>query len=1007
MAKKTLFSKTGLKSLFSKSEANLKDFDEKDSKSGKSFKFPKFKKKKKADKDAVLEETDVHSPKSDEGTGEDSWLNVSVDQSSSLYATAPRSKKGLYASENDLLKPKKFGTFSFGWKKKKKRGVDLSVSEISLADETLISQSNDQSQIQDALTDSPLTNDKASVEDAAPPTARKPGQQRRSPGESSADNADEVLLASMTFNTWDRIVDVPLALPEDDSEFNLPCSSSTPTKAREHVKASSELAERAAALSTEAILTQAEAAEASYATKTAKQVNDESPVTPVPSSLSPVDTETKDTVDGTSGGTIAHRAPVQNSDRAPHTGYQVNDHRPSGQIIPVEGSVDMAISNDDQTSRKLGSSESDKVVSDLTIQNANIVMPNTVVSDGVAFANSVFASVELANADERISPNTDANTPGCSEVDSAVAITLLDPEPIKSDSSADIIVGKPVSDVAVLNTDISAPAIGSSEAGAFTNSTAKSAEPNNVCDVNSPKADVASPKCDITNIFAPNAEPITAEISTDINDTTASDVTIPRIEITIPQEEVTDPHQSSKDTIENAEIENTNDTDAPITDTALPDTMATSIDMTTDFPGKLDCNGTNDINCLNTDVNTSKSDVTKSSADSASPNAEPISDEISTDMTDKPASDVASLNTDIGISNKEEISNLHGCAIDLNESVEIAKVNKDTITDTVSPECEASQTAVVTTADLNDKLDTVAATQCAITETTADITTQTPITHLEPIINAPANIIHASAIENASSTDSAEQVASDSSMHSSSTEIPVTLSDIHIPSNLIVPNADIADTIDAAAKNDESNVTDTTIAGKSAVASAEIPSASYAWPDITSTKADISHATADTTVFTSDITTLNTKKHISGTDTAITIPNAHIVSLPEDTSDTGSGSAMSDTTTSTSKDESESHESEPESSPSDVKSQQEDSVIDPRACSECPRPEPELVLADTAKTEPAAVTCLPQAAGSSNDPLPAELVPVYLEPKPEPGQLGFKASSNLKCSDVENQTPQK
>lgn len=60
MAKKTLFSKTGLKSLFSKSEANLKDFDEKDSKSGKSFKFPKFKKKKKADKDAVLEETDAH-----------------------------------------------------------------------------------------------------------------------------------------------------------------------------------------------------------------------------------------------------------------------------------------------------------------------------------------------------------------------------------------------------------------------------------------------------------------------------------------------------------------------------------------------------------------------------------------------------------------------------------------------------------------------------------------------------------------------------------------------------------------------------------------------------------------------------------------------------------------------------------------------------------------------------------------------------------------------------------
>lgn len=61
MAKKSLFTKNGLKSLFSKSEANLKDCTEKDDRGGggKSFKLPKFKKKKKTDNETVLEVTDA------------------------------------------------------------------------------------------------------------------------------------------------------------------------------------------------------------------------------------------------------------------------------------------------------------------------------------------------------------------------------------------------------------------------------------------------------------------------------------------------------------------------------------------------------------------------------------------------------------------------------------------------------------------------------------------------------------------------------------------------------------------------------------------------------------------------------------------------------------------------------------------------------------------------------------------------------------------------------------
>lgn len=61
MAKKSLFTKNGLKSLFSQSEANIKDRMEKDDKGGggKIFKFPKLKKKKKTEKGVLVEETDT------------------------------------------------------------------------------------------------------------------------------------------------------------------------------------------------------------------------------------------------------------------------------------------------------------------------------------------------------------------------------------------------------------------------------------------------------------------------------------------------------------------------------------------------------------------------------------------------------------------------------------------------------------------------------------------------------------------------------------------------------------------------------------------------------------------------------------------------------------------------------------------------------------------------------------------------------------------------------------
>ncbi|XP_045915068.1 uncharacterized protein LOC123976765 [Micropterus dolomieu] len=125
-------SRKSLKSLFSKSEASPDESVEKDVDKNegqrKRFHFLKFKKKSK--NGSAYETPDnnqrVVSDVEPSNTAEDGEASsdniVSNSKRSSLYSTAPRSKgKELSYSELDLRKPKRFSTFSFGQKRRKKK----------------------------------------------------------------------------------------------------------------------------------------------------------------------------------------------------------------------------------------------------------------------------------------------------------------------------------------------------------------------------------------------------------------------------------------------------------------------------------------------------------------------------------------------------------------------------------------------------------------------------------------------------------------------------------------------------------------------------------------------------------------------------------------------------------------------------------------------------------------------------------------------------------------------
>ncbi|XP_053370303.1 beta/gamma crystallin domain-containing protein 1 [Clarias gariepinus] len=121
MAKSNFSPRKTLKGLFfSKSTTDLQECGEKQE-----SKFHTLFKRKEKKKDKRVESPDPAS--TEEHSGGD-W------NAASIYATAPRSKKGLFSrSETDLHKPKRFATLSFAWKKKKKnRNLSQSFSSINV-----------------------------------------------------------------------------------------------------------------------------------------------------------------------------------------------------------------------------------------------------------------------------------------------------------------------------------------------------------------------------------------------------------------------------------------------------------------------------------------------------------------------------------------------------------------------------------------------------------------------------------------------------------------------------------------------------------------------------------------------------------------------------------------------------------------------------------------------------------------------------------------------------------
>ncbi|XP_061671087.1 uncharacterized protein LOC133498354 [Syngnathoides biaculeatus] len=139
MSKKT-FTKRSLVKLFSRSEPNLdessgkgvgKKTDEK-----KRLKLPKLKIRSKGSSSSEKQKVVSHAEASHNLVDGPGWADNMLDKSSSsIYATAPRSKaQKLSHSETDLQKTNKFATFSFGLlkKKKKKKEDNLSRSTFGL-----------------------------------------------------------------------------------------------------------------------------------------------------------------------------------------------------------------------------------------------------------------------------------------------------------------------------------------------------------------------------------------------------------------------------------------------------------------------------------------------------------------------------------------------------------------------------------------------------------------------------------------------------------------------------------------------------------------------------------------------------------------------------------------------------------------------------------------------------------------------------------------------------------
>ncbi|KAG5264950.1 hypothetical protein AALO_G00259780 [Alosa alosa] len=662
--------------------------------------------------------------------------------------------------------------------------------------------------------------------------------------ESFSDQANITPPAWMTVNTWGNITDRPTGpVHEDDREPSLPHTGPLQAEVPEYKMVSSEC--KPAALPCKAVLplTRCEIVEAN-STNMGEWMTGATLAQPESSGLS--------SSKSLSSATLTETRACTGS--------------PSDQIGHTEFGVGIVTSNNGQSLTKPGPSA--KLVSDVTVLNADISIPKTDITD--VAANSTSNSAEVPT--DMIFLNNDTTMLECEIIETTADNTAPDPDVINNANSTDISI--PDADITLTSADIIVTTSDTTELLS--------------ADVTVPNPTMSCPSTEIT------------PATTDIN--------IPNIS-----------------TVSQSLIKPcTSDGDKLVTDVAI---------LNTDIViPKADCYGEIAIN--------NSTSTAELAADVISPSADTLIPEL--EITE-PTACITAPNPD-----------KNGYAISTDISI------KANITDTTAS--SISYSAEIAADMISPNNDTLA--ECETTETTADITTL-DADIVNNVISSDISIPDADIT--VTTSDTIEELFSANITYSPSTEITPATTDINIP-NISIVEPIVLNADSTSDDNDNSFVAANITSPESEipVVLSDIPFPSdtdISSTDVTYTEADTSDSTADT-----DLTS-------SVNHSDITHPNDDTMPLPEEPLKLSSANVISAPTSYVS-----GNDFETETCPSKLP-QHNLCVLDP-SNPECPGSEP----------EPAGLTCIPQVTDST----------LSESDWPCPDLTSTTVSSALECSDNSN-----
>ncbi|XP_064203289.1 uncharacterized protein crybg2 isoform X3 [Anguilla rostrata] len=702
MAKKSFSTKKNLKSLFSKSEANLEESanDASGGDGGKTLKLFKWKKKKKTEPEADKTEEKIVSQTELDGSG----TGLDRDGVSSpkgggrkkkltLYGTTPRSKKGLLSSsETDLRKPKKFGTFSFSWKKKSKQHADNPSHNATVPDAPrgLEEEEDLEGSVEHTidLTDDPenATERRVRFELSEP---KQPGPQvTLSPPSGPPDQSkpDEVVTISLDVPDGGVTQDLAPSAPDAVSQTSGVAPLRVDGEEGQEVQVNG--ADDPALLPSAHEGALVPAASAAYAALTrAVTLRGGLPATPPasPSRSLPSVGVTPDTNFPLPGTDLPHddTSHLKNeiSEKAtPMSALSEPGTSDTDLSIPKTQLSDIPIPNSDLSVAVVKETDTSLPNSDLpesigALSKTSLL--NTDLSDAVALPNAD-TFVPKTEVCDTVSPDADTSLPNTDLSDSTASNT--------DTSSAKI----EVPDTDVPGTDISLKSADVSDTVALNSNTSL---PNST-DLN----DNVAPETDVTGTVCPDTD--TSLKNTDLSDTISpsTDSSLTNIIGTVAP--------STTTSLPNTDLSNTIDL---ITDTPLPNT-----DMSVTFDSSLPKNEISSIAASDTDI-----------SDTDIPNIDPIPN---TDLSDStaPNTDTSIPNTDSS-SAETPLPNTSLAYTDLSDAL-----SHDI--DSILPKTEISNTAALDPSSPNSDLsDTTAPntdTSTPLTDPSGTTDTSIPITDL-------------------------------------------------------------------------------------------------------------------------------------------------------------------------------------------------------------------------------------------------------------------------------------